>query len=226
MSFLVEFDKKKLDLHNDEITERDLKLLKKSIKLHADLANGKDENDITYLLDRLNYFENLFRSFVVKYNLDQRSEEPIINNFTFIETPEWIKNKTCTINPQNKDNSIQYSIIASLFHKEIKNNPERISEIKAFINNDLNQNNINFPPQEQDYKTFEMNNKSIALNILQVNEEKISHLYKSEFNKTKEKQVILLILTDDNSPQKQHYLAVKRLNALLKKRLRIVEIIA
>ena len=58
-----------------------------------------------------------------------------------------------------------------------------------------------------------MNNKSMSLNILQVNEQKISHLYKSEFNKTREKQAILLILTDD---QKQHSVAVKNLNSLLK----------
>ena len=71
-----------------------------------------------------------------------------------------------------------------------------------------------------------MNNKSIALNILitlnNKDNKKISHYYKSEFNKTRGKQVILLMITDS---QKQHYLAVKRLNALLKKRLNIVEII-
>ena len=76
-------------------------------------------------------------------------------------------NKKCTINPQNKDNKcFQYSITVSLFHKETKNNPERTSKIKPFINN-LNWDYINFPPQEQDYKTLEMNNKSIALNVLQ-----------------------------------------------------------
>ena len=32
--------------------------------------------------------------------------------------------------------------------------------------NNLNWEHFNFPPEEQDYKTFEMNNKSIALNIL------------------------------------------------------------
>ena len=47
-----------------------------------------------------------------------------------------------------------------------------------------------------------MNNKSVALNVLQANEQKISHLYKSEFNKTREKQVILLILPND---QKKYY---------------------
>ena len=52
-----------------------------------------------------------------------------------------------------------------------------------------------------------MNNKSIALNVLYTHSDgKISHLHKSEFNKTREKQSIILILTDD---QKQHYVAVK-----------------
>ena len=58
-----------------------------------------------------------------------------------------------------------------------------------------------------------MNNKSIALNVLQEVERKISRVYKSEFNKTRKKQVILLLLSDD---QKQHYVAVKNLNSLLK----------
>ena len=101
-----------------------------------------------------------------------------------------------------------------MYNKEIKNNPERISKIKPFINN-LNWENINFPPEEQVYKTFEMNNKSIALNILQVNEQKISHFYKSDFNKTREKQVILLMINDN---EKQHYLAVKRLNGFFFKK--------
>ena len=43
-----------------------------------------------------------------------------------------------------------------------------------------------------------MTNKSIALNILCIphNTEKISHVYKSKFNKTREHQVILLTITD------------------------------
>ena len=137
------------------------------------------------------------------------------DNTTFIETPDWIKNKKSTINPVNKDNKcFKYSIIISLYYKEIKNNAERISKIKPFINN-LNWETINFPPKEEDYRTFEMNNKPIALNILQVNEQKISHFYKSDFNKTREKQVILL-MTNDN--EKQHYLAVKKLNGLFLKK--------
>ena len=51
------------------------------------------------------------------------------------------------------------------------------------------------------------------MNILCIphNTEKISHVYNSGFNRTREKQVILLIITDG---QKQHYTAVKNLNSL------------
>ena len=122
---------------------------------------------------------------------------------TFIETPDWIKNKKCTISSQNyKDNKyFQYSIIICLYHKEIKKNPERITKLKPFINN-LNWENINFPAQKQDYQQFEMNDKSVALNILQVQEiEKISRLYKSEYNKSRENEVILLMINDY---EKQH----------------------
>ena len=93
------------------------------------------------------------------------------NESTSIETPGRIKNKQCTINPQNKDNKcFQYSIVISTHHKEIKNNPERISKSKPYLNNS-NWENINFSPQEQDFKTFEINNESIALNILQVEDQ-------------------------------------------------------
>ena len=57
---------------------------------------------------------------------------------------------------------------------------------------------IDFPSQGKDWKKFESNNKSVALNILYVphNTEKIRHAYKSKYNLTRENQVILLMITD------------------------------
>ena len=53
----------------------------------------------------------------------------------------------------------------------------------------LDWENINFPREEQDYQQFEMSNKSIALNIICTeNQGELSHYYKSEFNKTREKK--------------------------------------
>ena len=203
-----------LTLHGDKSTERELKLLEKSIKFRENLPNDKDENDFDYLIDRSIYFKGLFNSFLTKYNIDQAPEEPKIKNYTFIETPEWLKLKRSVLNPHNRSNKcFQYSVTLSLYHEQIGRNFCRIPTIKPFIDN-FNWENINFPPKEQDYKTFEMNNKSIALNVLHTqSDEKISHLCKSEFNKTREKQVILLMISGN---EKQHYVPVKKINSLLK----------
>ena len=88
---------------------------------------------------------------------------------SYIDSPEWIKNKKVTINPKNtKDNNcFQYAIIAALNSQNISHHPERISKLKPFINN-CNWKNINFPAGHKDYSAFERNNGSIALNILYV----------------------------------------------------------
>ena len=74
---------------------------------------------------------------------------------------------------------------------------------------------IDFPSQGKYWKKSESNNKSIAVNILYVphNTEKKRHAYKSEYNLTRENQVILLMITDG---KKWHYLAVKSFSALFK----------
>ena len=68
---------------------------------------------------------------------------------------------------------------------------------------------------KKDWKNFESNNKSIALNVSYVlyNAEEISHAYKSKYNLKREKQIILLMITDG---EKWHYLSVKKLSALLR----------
>ena len=67
-----------------------------------------------------------------------------------------------------------------------------------------------------DWKKFELNNKSIALNVLFVpyGEETIRHACKSKYNLKRENQVILLMISDDG--EKWHYLTVRKLGALLR----------
>ena len=53
---------------------------------------------------------------------------------SYIESPEWLKNKKATINPKNSDNNcFQYAITIALNHQSIKKDPQRISKIKPFI---------------------------------------------------------------------------------------------
>ena len=75
---------------------------------------------------------------------------------------------------------------------------------------------MNLSSNQKDWKKFESNKKSIALNILYTphNTKDIRHDYKSKFNLTREHQVILLIISDDG--EKWLYLCVKKLSALLR----------
>ena len=53
---------------------------------------------------------------------------------SYIDPPKWLKNKKATMNPQNNDNKcFQYAIAVALNHEQIKNHPERIPNIKPFI---------------------------------------------------------------------------------------------
>ena len=87
---------------------------------------------------------------------------------SYTKAPEWVINKRATINPKNKDNKcFQYSITVALNHQNIENHPERISNIKPFINQYIWEG-IDFPARIKDWKKFERNNKKIALNILYI----------------------------------------------------------
>ena len=95
----------------------------------------------------------------------------------------------------------------------IDNHPEGISKIKPFIDQ-YNWKDIDFPAMGKDWKKVESNNET-ALNILYVphNTKKINIAYKSKHNLTREKQAILLMISNG---EKRHYLTVKVLLGLLR----------
>ena len=125
-----------------------------------------------------------------------------------VKSERWLEEKQATINPQNKkdNNCFQYALTVVLNYEKINNHHHRISKIKPFIDQ-YNWNEIDFPSTGKDWKKFESNNKSIALNILCVphNTKKICHAFKSKYKLTRENQVILLVITDG---EKWHYLVV------------------
>ena len=54
---------------------------------------------------------------------------------SYIEAPEWIKNKKAAINPKNKDGKcFQYAVTIVLNYDRIENHPERVSKVKPFVN--------------------------------------------------------------------------------------------
>ena len=69
---------------------------------------------------------------LLEYHLHKIS---LTRGSSYIESPEWIKNKGVSINPQNTKNNkcFQYAIIAALNYHNIDNHPERISKLKPLI---------------------------------------------------------------------------------------------
>ena len=85
---------------------------------------------------------------------------------SYMKSPEWVVDKRATINPKNGGNKcFQYSITVALHHQDIKNHPERITNIGPHVGL-YNWEGIEFPAGIKDCKRFERNNKAIALNIL------------------------------------------------------------
>ena len=95
-------------------------------------------------------------------------------------------------------------------YQNINCHPERISKLEPFINN-YNWKDIEYPSHSKDWKKFECNNKTIALNILYVpyNITEIKQGYISKYNNERDSQVNLLMITDDTT--NWHDLTIKKI---------------
>ena len=134
---------------------------------------------------------------------------------SYIDSLKWLKNKKARINPKNNDNNcFQYALAIAFNFQNVQKDQQRISKIKPLINQ-YNWKEIDLPLHPQkDWKKFELDNKTIALNILFVpyNTEEIRLAYKSKYNFKRKSEVTLLMITDGKN---WHYLAIKSLSALL-----------
>ena len=109
----------------------------------------------SYIFERLDLLE---------YHLHKIS---LNRGSSYIISPKWLKNKGVTINPKNiRDNKcFQYPITVALNYQNFNSLPESISKRKPFINK-YNWKDNEFPSRSKDWRKFEQNNKTIALNIL------------------------------------------------------------
>ena len=160
---------------------------------NEEFVNGSDTDEI---------IKGLFESFLQKYeeNLEEKMEGSefkfddvnflyydfnkisISRGGSYVDSPQWLKNKKSTINSKNNDyKCFQYAVTLALNLDRI-NSPQRISKIKPFIKQ-YNWKDIDFPSTCKDWKKFELNNE-IALNILYVphNTKKVDVAYKLKHN--------------------------------------------
>ena len=173
---------------------------------NEEIMNGSDTDEV---------IEELFKSFLQRYQegLQEKmrgsdfafdgvnslyydfNKISINRGGSYIDSPNWLKNKRLIINPKNNDyKCFQYAVTLALNLDKFKKDPQRISKIKPFIEQ-YNWSDIDFPSTSKDWKKFELNNE-IAHNILYVphNTKKIHIAYKSKHNLTREKQIILLMI--------------------------------
>ena len=192
---------------------------------NEEFMNGSDSDEI---------IKELFKSILQRYqeNLQEKmrgsdfafdgvnflyydfNKISISRGGSYIDSPKWLKNKKSIINPKNNDyKCFQYAITLALNLDKINKNSQRISKIKSFIE-EYNCKDIDCPSTSKDWKKFELNNE-VGLNILYVphNTKKIEIAYKSKHNLTREKQVILLMISNGET---WHYLTVKNLSRLLR----------
>ena len=192
--------------------------------INQEFMNGSETDEI---------IKELFRSLLQRYqqNLEEKmkgsdfafdgvnylfydlNRTTISKGGSYIDSPKWLKDKKSTINPKNNDyKCFQYAVTLSLNLDKINKNSQRISKIKHFIE-EYNWKDIDFPSTSKDWKKFELNNE-VALNILYVphNIKKIEIAYKSKHNLTREKQIILLMISNGEN---LYYLVVKSLSGLL-----------
>ena len=131
---------------------------------------------------------------------------------SYIDSPKWLKDKKSTINQKNNDNKcFQYAVILALNLDKINDHPERISKLKPFIE-EYNWKDIDFPSTSKDWKKFETNNE-VALKILYVPHNLKKQKLQIKHNLTREKRVILLMISNGEN---WHYLTVKNLSRLLR----------
>ena len=141
-----------------------------------------------------------------------------LKNLLELNSLGWLRGKKEEIinnNDNNNNSNFQNALDDALNYQAIETHPQRISKLKPYIIN-YNWEGIDFPAGPQEWKKFERNNKTIALEILFVprNTKIIRTAYKSKYNNKRKKQVILLMITNG---KKQHYLPVTDLSALFKR---------
>ena len=92
---------------------------------------------------------------------------------SYIDSQDWIKKRKATIIPRNEDDKcFHFAATVALNYQRIKWNPERVSNIKSFINK-YNWKGMSYPSKIDDWKIFE----TMALNVLYIKEKEILPAY-------------------------------------------------
>ena len=177
------------------------------------LFASQNSDEITLVYKSEHNLERENNALLLLINDDEKYYYFAVKSKLELCSSEWLRSKKESIT--NEDNCFQNALNDSLDYQRIKKDPQRISKLKPYINQ-YNWKDIKFPSDKEDWKKFEQNNKEIALNVLFVphNKKEIELAYTSKYNYKSKKQLILLLITDDDN--RWHYLAVKSFPTLFR----------
>ena len=135
-----------------------------------------------------------------------------LNAGSYIDLPEYLKNKKAIINMKNEDNKcFLWSALRALNPKD--NHPERIDKDLKSKENTLNMKGIKYPVDFRDIDRFEKQNPDISITVLGYSkEEKVFPLKISKIKENRKHQIVLLLIKDGKN---SHYCLVKNISALL-----------
>lgn len=180
--------------------------------LNLDIENKVNE----VLLDLVEKIDNLeFRGSgwifdkILEFNLDTTSYEPMKKGSSYVELPEYIRNKKAVLNIKNNDDKcFLYSVLASLYPVNSKSHPE-IPKKYAKHESKVNMNNVEYPVAVGDriYKTIE-NQNEFSINIFSY-DKKEQYFYPLYYSHKNSKEAINLLFLDN------HYTLIKDFSRLL-----------
>ena len=138
---------------------------------------------------------------------------------SYIEAPEWIKNKKACINIKNEDNKcFKYAVQCGVFERYKKDHPERVSHYIKLKDNILNWEQMKYPAGNADILRFEeLNSGLISVNVFEVfQEHSIINLRRTKVRNAKHHVDLMKI----ESEGKSHYMFIKDLSRLCTKAIR------
>ena len=134
-----------------------------------------------------------------------------LNAGSYMELPEYLKNKKAIINMKNQDDKcFLWCVLRALNPKN--NHPERVDKDLISKQDTLNMKGIKYPVSFRDIDRFESINPNISITVFGYNkDERIYPLKVSKYTGSEHDITLLLIKDEENA----HYCLVNNVSALL-----------
>lgn len=223
-NFMCEFEKKLITGDGEEIItklEWYFQTEVAVIDFETDYSEFYQVFIVDYVLDRIEDMYLKGSGFtlgeIVELEIQISSFERI-RGATFIDLPQFVKDKKAVINVQNGDNKcFQYAILSALY--PAGKNAHRVSNYTQYVNT-LNFDGIKFPVDIRDISKFEAQNPTISINVYMFDENECKIRTLRLTKNLKDKHIHLLLLTKeplsvDGGKNESHYCWIKRLSALI-----------